>query len=368
MNRHQGPTSGNRGRRRSKGRQWLRVRERAPNNSMQRTALRAAADAGRQASRIGMVMAPYQVFVSFKNLDGHGNPTPDSVLAATVSGFLASHGLRVFFSNQSLEKLGTAAYKKAIDDALDACSVLVAVGTSANNLQSPWVQYEWDSFYNDLLSGLWPHKRLFSYVKDIVPRDPPRSLRQNQSIVHIDATDASLTSLLNFVRNALPEDGSGPQAAAQDLTDETIASLSLVERLALGILCWDTETPDVLHESILPLWHSLPRLARRAYSDYADQVIDQFGALGYDLVPTDDRSSVFRLTPDQVEALAGYEHMEWLARKAAFGWQYGGWMDKPNKRSPFLAPWSDLPDRAKQLALTDVRSLPVALAAAWLRL
>ena len=89
-----------------------------------------------------MVMAPYQVFVSSRILMAMETDA-DSVLAATVSGFLASHGLRVFFSNQSLEKLGTAAYKKAIDNALiDACSVLVAVGTSANNLQSPWVQYE----------------------------------------------------------------------------------------------------------------------------------------------------------------------------------------------------------------------------------
>jgi len=36
----------------------------------------------------------------------------------------------VFFSNVSLERLGVAAYKKAIDSALDSAKVLIAVGTS----------------------------------------------------------------------------------------------------------------------------------------------------------------------------------------------------------------------------------------------
>ncbi|MCL4694232.1 MAG: hypothetical protein KJ060_17190, partial [Candidatus Hydrogenedentes bacterium] len=59
-----------------------------------------------------------QVFISFKNLESNGKPTRDGQLAKEVHDFLAGQGLRVFFSNVSLEKLGVAAYKRAIDSAL----------------------------------------------------------------------------------------------------------------------------------------------------------------------------------------------------------------------------------------------------------
>lgn len=52
-----------------------------------------------------------QVFISFKNLDANGKPTRDSQLAQEVHDFLAAHGLRVFFSNVSLEKLGIAHFR-----------------------------------------------------------------------------------------------------------------------------------------------------------------------------------------------------------------------------------------------------------------
>lgn len=97
-----------------------------------------------------------EVFISFKNLDPDGKPTRDSELAKDIYDFLSAQGLRVFFSNVSLEKLGVAAYKKAIDSALDSAKVLIAVGISGENLDSQWVRYEWDSFLNDILSRVKP--------------------------------------------------------------------------------------------------------------------------------------------------------------------------------------------------------------------
>ena len=61
--------------------------------------------------------------------------------------------MRVFLSTRWLEERGEAQYKMAIDTALEAAQVLIAVGTSVANLESRWVRYEWDSFFNDILCG-----------------------------------------------------------------------------------------------------------------------------------------------------------------------------------------------------------------------
>jgi len=83
--------------------------------------------------------AVYDVFISFKNLDEKGVPTPDAELANEVYNFLTSKGLSIFISTVTLESLGVSNYKKAIDEALDAASIMIAVGTSTENLNSEWV-------------------------------------------------------------------------------------------------------------------------------------------------------------------------------------------------------------------------------------
>jgi hypothetical protein len=142
----------------------------------------------------------YDVFLSHKNLDGGGQPTRDAALAMEIHDHLAGQGLRVFLSAVSLEKLGVAAYKKAIDEALDSAQVLVAVATSAEHLESQWVRYEWESFFNDILSGRKPKGRVFSYVSGVDVNTLPRTLRQNQAIVH---QPGSHGLLYNFIANAL---------------------------------------------------------------------------------------------------------------------------------------------------------------------
>lgn len=83
------------------------------------------------------------------------------------------------FSGQSLAVLGADRYKEMIDNALDDCSVLIVVGTSLGNIQSSWVRYEWDSFYNDILMEK-KKGRMFSYIENINPHDLPRTLRNLQ--------------------------------------------------------------------------------------------------------------------------------------------------------------------------------------------
>ena len=141
-----------------------------------------------------------QVFISVKNLSDDGTPTPDSELARELHAELQSRGLVSFLSLISLEAMGTAEYKGAIDDALDHADVLVAVGTTPENLASRWVRYEWDSFFNDIISGVKPDGKVFSLICGFEPTRLPRALRQNQTF---DYEKGGLEYLCNFLTNAL---------------------------------------------------------------------------------------------------------------------------------------------------------------------
>jgi len=142
----------------------------------------------------------YDVFLSFKQLNHQGESTRDSVLAGDLHRFLTSRGLSVFSSTVELEARGVSSFKKAIDRALDASRVLVAVASNTENLESEWVRYEWDSFFNDIISGVKPEGRLFTYLEGIELQSLPRSLRQSQAILH---RDGSLELLYRYIANAL---------------------------------------------------------------------------------------------------------------------------------------------------------------------
>ena len=142
----------------------------------------------------------YDIFISFKNLDESGKPTRDSILAREVYDRLSHQGFKLFFSQISLEEVGESAYQAAIDRALDSSRILIAVGTSAENLNARWVRYEWDSFFNDIRGGIKPNGRVFVYVERCDIKTLPRALRQTQVF---NREDEGLEKLANFVGNAL---------------------------------------------------------------------------------------------------------------------------------------------------------------------
>ena len=120
----------------------------------------------------------YQVFISYKNTDVKtSKPARDAELAEQIYDTLTSAGLAVFLSARELQRVGRHDFKKAIDEALDSAEILVAVGTSVENLESRWVRYEWDTFYSDFLNGKRLDAKLFTYTEGVSISDLPRTLR-----------------------------------------------------------------------------------------------------------------------------------------------------------------------------------------------
>ena len=141
----------------------------------------------------------FDAFISYKKHDADGNITKDREMAESLHKALQDAGIDAFYSDCTLSSLGVAEYKKAIDDALDDAKILIAVGTSSENLLSGWVRYEWDGFFNDILSGK-KEGRLFTYIDDMAVVDLPRSLRQLQVF---EAREVTIAEIVDYVSSSL---------------------------------------------------------------------------------------------------------------------------------------------------------------------
>lgn len=178
------------------------------------------------------------VFISFKNSDFSGHATRDSVIAKALHDELASRNIRVFYSNSTLLSIGQSAYKKSIDEALETTKVLVVVSSSIDYLNSEWIKYEWESFHQDILSGMKPHAQIINYFGNFSREDTPRSLRDFQTF-NIDAH--SVSDVADFVQTALSNIKSATPFAAEE-SDER--SLSIKKRISTSKVRQSLYTSD----------------------------------------------------------------------------------------------------------------------------
>ena len=115
---------------------------------------------------------PYDIFISYKETDEHGDRTLDSVIAQDIYTELTEKGYRVFFSRISLEdKLGTE-YEPYIFAALNSAKVMLVVGTDYENYDAVWVKNEWSRFLKLIASG--QKKTLIPVFKNMDAYDMPK--------------------------------------------------------------------------------------------------------------------------------------------------------------------------------------------------
>ena len=75
----------------------------------------------------------YDVFISFKNSGKDGAATPDAAAARKVYEALKSHGIKTFFSEESLAEEGRGHFSKSIEKALESAKVLILVACLLNH-------------------------------------------------------------------------------------------------------------------------------------------------------------------------------------------------------------------------------------------
>ena len=129
--------------------------------------------------------------------DETGTLTKDYSIAKELYNALTKAHIDAFFSDISLLSAARADYKQKIDEELDMASILIVVATSVQYVNSNWVRYEWDSFYNDILSE---KKKgvLLSLTDGVDIRDFPRTLRQTQSFQY---AENGIIKTITFINN-----------------------------------------------------------------------------------------------------------------------------------------------------------------------
>ncbi len=89
---------------------------------------------------------PYDVFICYKETDGSGRRTEDSVLAAGLYRALSAEGWRVFFSRVTLESKAGTEYEPYIFAAINSAKLMLVIGTSPENMNAVWVRNEWSRY------------------------------------------------------------------------------------------------------------------------------------------------------------------------------------------------------------------------------
>lgn len=154
---------------------------------------------------------PYDVFISYKELDASGERTIDSVIAQDIYKELTNEGYRVFFSRISLEsKLGVE-YEPYIFAALNSARVMIVVGTDYDNFNAVWVKNEWSRYLALIASG--QKKTLIPCFKNIDAYDMPREF--NMLAAQNMGKIGAMQDLLRGVEKLLGKKKTDKQAQAQ---------------------------------------------------------------------------------------------------------------------------------------------------------
>ena len=185
-----------------------------------------------------------EIFISFKCRDENKNFTKDYEIAKDLYSQLTQKGYSVFFSTKSLEIIGSSRYKADIDAALDQAKILIVVGTNVEYMSSQWVRYEWDSFYNDFLSGIKKDAALFTLTQNISTNDLPRTLRNVQNFEY----PQDLSKIFDYVSNLISVNDGGE--TAEDKNETATYTIITGKQVTYADIESASELDKVVYEEI----------------------------------------------------------------------------------------------------------------------
>ncbi len=192
---------------------------------------------------------PYDVFISYKELDENGERTLDSVIAQDIYTELTDKGYRVFFSRISLEsKLGVE-YEPYIFAALNSAKVMLVVGTDYDYFNAVWVKNEWSRFLALIASG--QKKTLIPVFKGIDAYDMPKEFNK------LAAQDmGKVGAMQDLVRGVEKILGGKKQEEKQVLQQSFVPSggpnaIALLDRGNMALEDGDWEKANSLFDQVL---------------------------------------------------------------------------------------------------------------------
>ena len=186
----------------------------------------------------------FDIFISFKS--------EDERYARQVYETLTGNGLRVFFSRASLPHLGSEAYHAQIDKAIEHARHMVVVTTSAEHVNSRWVEYEWRLFMGEQLAGRKAGNLIPVIAGDMPIWKLPICMRPLQ-VLRCDGE--GLASLVEYTRMDVDRIGVEPVQPARPPAaprSGEVAGVSAGPDLIVAVqhVLWNTSWTDALEHLV----------------------------------------------------------------------------------------------------------------------
>lgn len=181
----------------------------------------------------------HDIFISFKNSDKNGGLTRDSQMAEELYQELKKKGFNPFFSKYSIDESTRSDYIDVIDCALESARILVAVGTSRENLSSSWVKSEINQFRTLMNAENDQTRTIISYrSKEFSHNNLPSSIGQFQSYDDLKAVVRFIELCLKDASGFWSEGGK-TDMTYEDVTTPDIPSNQAHTSLQIGDILYD---------------------------------------------------------------------------------------------------------------------------------
>lgn len=191
---------------------------------------------------------PYDIFISYKETDGNGDRTLDSVIAQDIYTELTEKGYRVFFSRISLEgKLGIE-YEPYIFAALNSAKVMIVVGTDYEYFDAVWVKNEWSRFLKLIASG--QKKTLIPVFKNMDAYDMPKEFAKlsAQDMGKVGAMQDLLRGVEKLIPRKKQENSQKERATEKVIVQQSEGGMKTNAAIKRGKLALENEDWDEARE------------------------------------------------------------------------------------------------------------------------
>lgn len=205
----------------------------------------------------------YDVFICYKEEDGAGNRTEDSVIAQELEFELSKRGYKVFFARKTLERVLGSEYEPIIFAALQSAKVMVVLGTKPEHFNAVWVKNEWSRYRELIRKGA--QKALIPAYRGMSPYDLP------QEFSNLQALDMSKLGFVQDLCDGIDRFTRSPQRQAAPVNAPILpATEPLLKRAYLFIEENNFTKAGEYFERILDMNPEEPRA-------YAGKLMVQFG-------------------------------------------------------------------------------------------
>jgi KaiC/GvpD/RAD55 family RecA-like ATPase len=139
-------------------------------------------------------------------------------------------------------------------------------------------------------------------------------------------------------------------------TRETLGK-AIHENYVIAAMSKKKEDPSSL------AWSDLPEYLKESNRQQADHIAEKLNRLSCAIHKVKGHEvATVKFTKSEVEVMAEMEHARWNVERLLDGWKKGASRDVTKKISPYIVPWSELPDEIKEIDRDTVSKIPELLA------